>query len=62
MADLPLEGRDSPTLGKPDVDLPRQKQIQVTMENYGPIAVHYLQLIYGRLGYIIKLLEGGKHG
>lgn len=44
MADLPIEN----------------KQIKVTQENFGPVAVHFLQLIYQRLGYIIKLLEANK--
>lgn len=52
MPDLPLEGRPQPV---EKADAPRQ--IKVTQENYGPILVHYAQLIYGRLGYIIKLLE-----
>ena len=33
------------------------KKIQVTQENAPLLTVHYLSLIYGRLGYIIKLLE-----
>ena len=55
MADLPLEGRKAPTTGKASVEIP--KEIKVTQENFGPIMVHYLQLIYGRMGYLIKLLE-----
>lgn len=43
MSDLPIENKD--------------KKITVTAENFGPVAVHFLQLIYQRLGYIIKLLE-----
>lgn len=55
MADLPIESRN-----KPVKQAEQPKSIKVTMENYGPVAVHYLQLIYQRLGYIIKLLEGQK--
>lgn len=33
------------------------QDIKVTNENAAIIAVHFLQLIYGRLGYIIKILE-----
>lgn len=47
MADLPIENKEV-------------KQIKVTQENFGPILVHYAQLIYGRLGYLIKLLEKQK--
>ena len=43
MSDLPIENKE--------------KTIKVTNENFGPVAVHFLQLIYQRLGYIIKLLE-----
>lgn len=46
MADLPIENKE--------------QKIKVTQENYGPIAVHFLQLIYQRLGYIIKLIEADK--
>ena len=50
MADLPVE--------KPN--LPPEKQIKITAENAPLFAVHYLAQIYGRLGYIIKLLEEKK--
>lgn len=55
MADLPLEGNKQPAERIADSSKPQT--IKVTQENYGPIMVHYLQLIYGRMGYIIKLLE-----
>ena len=32
-------------------------QVKVTPENASLIAVHFLQQIYARLGYVIKLLE-----
>lgn len=48
---------DSPTPAKPVVDLPQTQEIKITQENFGPAVVHYLQLIYGRMGYLIKLLE-----
>lgn len=47
MSDLPIENK-------------KEQSIKVTQENFGPIAVHFLQLIYQRLGYIIKLLEKQK--
>lgn len=48
---------DAPIMAKPVVDLPKEQVIQITQENFGPATVHYLQLIYGRMGYLIKLLE-----
>jgi len=33
------------------------QQIKVTNENAPVVTVHFLQQIYARLGYIIKLLE-----
>lgn len=35
----------------------QQYQVKVTNENAAVLAVHFLQQIYARLGYIIKLLE-----
>lgn len=52
MADLPVEKPKSP----PAAD----RQIQVTAENSPLLTVHYLAQIYGRLGYIVKLLEEKK--
>lgn len=56
MADLPVERPKSPPL----VAENDKKQIQVTAENAPLLAVHYLAQIYGRLGYIVKLLEENK--
>lgn len=39
----------------------KAKRIEVTLENAPKLSVHFLEKIYGRLGYIIKLLEK-KHG
>jgi len=39
---------------------PTQQQIQVTLENAPKLTVHFLERIYGRLGYLIKILEEGK--
>ena len=33
------------------------QRVEVTAENAPKLAVHFLQHIYGRLGYIIKLME-----
>lgn len=35
----------------------QQYQVKVTNENAAVLAVHFLQQIYARLGYIIKLIE-----
>jgi hypothetical protein len=35
----------------------QQYQVKVTNENAAVLSVHFLQQIYARLGYIIKLLE-----
>lgn len=35
----------------------KSHRIEVTNENAPKLTVHFLQQIYGRLGYIIKLLE-----
>ena len=36
---------------------PKQHKIEVTLENAPKLTVHFLQQIYGRLGYMIKILE-----
>lgn len=36
------------------------QQIKVTNENAAVVSVHFLQQIYARLGYMIKLLEEKK--
>lgn len=51
------KNNDSPTPMQPVVDTPKVQEIRITQENFGPATVHYLQLIYGRMGYLIKLLE-----
>lgn len=56
MADLPPEEANS--LPKPVVT----DQIKVTHENADVLAVHFLSKIYGRLGYLIKLLEEKPRG
>lgn len=53
MADLPVEKPNTPPL----VEKTKENQIKVTPENAPLLAVHYLAQIYGRLGYIVKLLE-----
>lgn len=54
MADLPPE-QANPLPKEPRVD-----QIKVTAENASVLTVHFLSKIYGRLGYLIKLLEEKK--
>jgi hypothetical protein len=46
---------------KPEVKqpLPNQK-IEVTLENAPKLTVKYLELIFARLGYLIKVLEEKK--
>lgn len=45
----------------PEINQPKkvdqQYQVKVTSENAPVLSVHFLQQIYARLGYIIKLLE-----
>lgn len=52
MADLPVEN------GKKQE--PKEQEIKVTNENAPVLMVHFLSKIYGRLGYIVKLLEEKK--
>lgn len=52
MADMPVEKPNTPPLLEK-----KDNQIRVTMENAPLLTVHYLAQIYGRLGYIVKLLE-----
>lgn len=50
----------NPVIKKSDADkLQAQgpQRIEVTVENAPKLTVHFLQHIYGRLGYMIKLLE-----
>ena len=45
---------------KADSELPKQpqsKDIEVTEQNQGKLTVYFLNQIYNRLGYMIKLME-----
>lgn len=55
MSDLPLE-----QVNKKAIETPLPGKIEVTHENADLLTVHFLSQIYGRLGYIIKLLEEKK--
>lgn len=57
MADLPLDSKKSKL---PLIAQTKEQQIKVTPENAAMLQVHFLSQIYGRLGYIVKLLEGKK--
>jgi hypothetical protein len=48
-----LKAEDAQKIQKP-------KEIQVNSDNALPLTVHFLSKIYGRLGYMIKLLEERK--
>jgi hypothetical protein len=52
----------NPALNSDDAKKFQNKEIKVTQENALPLAVHFLSKIYGRLGYIIKILEEKKNG
>lgn len=54
MADMPVERPKSPPPNE------GRQTIKVTAENAPMLTVHYLVQIYGRLGYIVKLLEEKK--
>jgi hypothetical protein len=54
--DLPLDKKAK----LPLVPQTKDQQIQVTPENAAVLTVHFLSQIHGRLGYIVKLLEGKK--
>lgn len=56
MADLPLDNKAKTPL----VTQTKDQQIKVTSENAAVLTVHFLSQIHGRLGYIVKLLEGKK--
>jgi hypothetical protein len=60
MADLPLNRRAKKVneASSEKSELPNKSE--VTHENADILAVHYLSQIFGRLGYIIKLLEEKK--
>lgn len=53
MADLPANTQNIPSS-------PKDQQLKVTEDNALVLSVHFLSQIYGRLGYIVKLLEEKK--
>jgi len=55
MSDLPIEKSNNPAEVKAN-----QNKVEVTHENADILTVHFLSQIYGRLGYIVKLLEEKK--
>lgn len=66
MSDLPLD-RKSKKVNEVPVDKPTATVVQpppghvtITHENADILTVHFLSQIFGRLGYIIKLLEEKK--
>lgn len=68
MSDIPLDRKQSkkvneiPTPVNSEVPAinPNAGKIEVTHENADLLTVHFLSQIFGRLGYIIKLLEEEK--
>ena len=67
MSDLPLDKKFKKVseVSKPaKADIPAINQnagkIEVTHENADLLTVHFLAQIFGRLGYIVKLLEEEK--
>lgn len=56
MSDLPSERTNIPA----EVKAVQSNKIEVTPENAAVLTVHFLSQIYGRLGYIVKLLEEKK--
>ena len=65
MSDLPLDRKSKKatepaesTVAQPQS--PPPGQVTITHENSDILAVHFLSQIFGRLGYIIKLLEEKK--
>ena len=59
MADLPLDHHEKANHTVETKTVPENK-IEVTPENAAVLTVHFLSQIYGRLGYIVKLLEEKK--
>jgi hypothetical protein len=68
MTDLPLNKKSKkvnelqPSV-KPEIPVTQTQnptKVEVTHENADLITVHFLSQIFGRLGYIIKLLEEKK--
>jgi hypothetical protein len=58
MTDKPAK---KPTLPA-EVKADQPNKIEVTHENADLLTVHFLSQIYGRLGYIVKLLEEKGNG
>jgi hypothetical protein len=58
MADLPLGHEKANSTA--DLKTVQVNKIEVTPENASVLTVHFLSQIYGRLGYIVKLLEEKK--
>jgi hypothetical protein len=58
MADLPLGHEKANSTA--DLKTVQVNKIEVTPENAAVLTVHFLSQIYGRLGYIVKLLEEKK--
>lgn len=56
MADMPIEKSNLPA----EVKAVQTNKVEVTPENAAVLTVHFLSQIYGRLGYIVKLLEEKK--
>jgi len=59
MADLPLD-RTEKANSPAEVKTVQSNKVEVTPENAAVLTVHFLSQIYGRLGYIVKLLEEKK--
>ena len=59
MADLPLDHHERAN-STAEVKAVQSNKIEVTPENAAVLTVHFLSQIYGRLGYIVKLLEERK--
>ncbi len=60
MADLPLDRPDTKATASNTVTQVTPGKLQVTHENADLLTVHFLSKIHGRMGYLIKLIEGLK--
>jgi hypothetical protein len=67
MSDIPLDRKSkkvnevpAPAQAEAPAIVSNAGKIEVTHENADLLAVHFLSQIFGRLGYIIKLLEEKK--
>jgi hypothetical protein len=60
MSDLPLDkkSKKAHVIETSATEQVAPGKFQVTHENADLITVHFLSQIHGRLGYIVKLLEG----